>query len=150
MVLIVQFSLSVVSNSLRPHGLQPTRPPCPSPTPGVYLNSCPLSWGCHPTISPSVVPFSSRLQSFPASGYLYKKVRKWNLLVIFVCVLSHSVVSDFLRLHSLPSSSVYGIFQARILEWVAISYSRGSSWPKDGTCVSCIGRQILYHSAPME
>ena len=49
-----------------------------------------------------------------------------------------------------PGSSVYGIFQARILEWVAISYSRGSSWPKDGTCVSCIGRQILYHSAPTE
>ena len=147
MVLIVQFSLSVVSNSLQPHGLQPTRPPCPSPTPGVYLNSCPLSWGCHPTISPSVVPFSSRLQSFPASGYLYKKVRKWNLLVSFVCVLSHSVVSDFLRLHSLPSSSVYGIFQARILEWVAISYSKGSSHPRDQAPISCFGRQILYHWA---
>ena len=63
-----QFSRSVVSNSLRPHGLQHTRPPCPSPTPGVYSNSCPLSQGCHPTISCSVVPFSSRLQSFPASG----------------------------------------------------------------------------------
>ena len=56
-----------MSNSLRPHGLQHTRPPCPSPTPGVYPNSCPLSWWCHPTIS-SVVPFSSCLQSFPASG----------------------------------------------------------------------------------
>ena len=62
----VQFSHSVVSYSLRPHGLQHTRPPCPSPTPGVYLNSCPLSRWCHPTIS--VVPFSSYLQSFPASG----------------------------------------------------------------------------------
>ena len=50
------------------HGLQHARPPCPSPTPGVYLNSCPLSWWCHPTISSSVVPFSSCLQSFPASG----------------------------------------------------------------------------------
>ena len=64
----VQFSRSVVSNSLRPHRLQHTRPPCPSPTPGVYSNSCPLSWWCHPTISSSVVPFSSRFQSFPASG----------------------------------------------------------------------------------
>ena len=64
----VQFSHSVVSNSLRPHGLQHARPPCPSLTPGVYLNSCPLSWWCHPTISSSVIPFSSRLQSFPASG----------------------------------------------------------------------------------
>ena len=64
----VQFSRSVVSNSLRPHGLQHTRPPCPSPTPGVYSSSCPLSWWCHPTISSSVVPFSSHLLSFPASG----------------------------------------------------------------------------------
>ena len=64
----VQFSHSVVSNSLRPHGLQHARLPCPSPTPGVYLNSCSLSRWCHPTISSSVVPFSSHLQSFPASG----------------------------------------------------------------------------------
>ena len=64
----VQFSHSVVSNSLRPQGLQHVRPPCPSPTPGVYSNSCPLSRWCHPTISSSVVPFSSCLQSFPASG----------------------------------------------------------------------------------
>ena len=68
MVGSVQFSYSVVSNSLRPHGLQHTRPPCPSPTPGVYPNSCPLSRWCHPIISSSVAPFSSHLQSFPASG----------------------------------------------------------------------------------
>ena len=64
----VQFSHSVVSNSLRPYGLQHARPPCPSQTPGVYSNSCPSSQWCHPAISPSVVPFSSCLQSFPASG----------------------------------------------------------------------------------
>ena len=64
----VQFSHSVVSDSLWPHGLQHTRPPCSSPTPGAYSNSCPLSRWCHPTISSSVVPFSSCLQSFPASG----------------------------------------------------------------------------------
>ena len=64
----VQFSCSVMSDSLRPHGLQHARPPCPSLTPGVYSNSCPLSWWCHPTTSSSVVPFSSHLQSFPASG----------------------------------------------------------------------------------
>ena len=56
-----------MSNSLQPRGLQHARPPCPSPTPGVYSNSCPLSRWCHPAISSSVVPFSSRLQSFPAS-----------------------------------------------------------------------------------
>ena len=64
----VQFSCSVVSNSLWPHGLQHARFPCPSPTPGAYSNSCPSSRWCHPTISSSVVPFSSPLQSFPASG----------------------------------------------------------------------------------
>ena len=64
----VHFSRSVVSNSLRPCGLQHTRPPYPSPTPEVYSNSCPLSQWCHPTISSSVIPFSSCLQSFPASG----------------------------------------------------------------------------------
>ena len=67
-MLSVQFSRSVVSNHLRPHGLQHTRPPCPSPTPGVYSNSCPSSWWYHPTISSSVSPFSSCLQSFPESG----------------------------------------------------------------------------------
>ena len=64
----VQFSCSVVSDSLWPHGLQHARPPCPSLTPGVHSNSRPLSQWCHPTISSSVIPFSSRLQSFPASG----------------------------------------------------------------------------------
>ena len=64
----VQFIYSVVSDYLKPHGLQHSRPPCSSPTPGAYSNSCPLSWWCHPTISSSVVPFSSCLQSFLASG----------------------------------------------------------------------------------
>ena len=64
----VQFSCSVMSDSFRPHGLQHARLPCPSPTPGVYLDSCPSCQWCHPTISSSVIPFSSRLLSFPASG----------------------------------------------------------------------------------
>ena len=64
----VQFSRSVMSDSLRPHGLQHSRLPYPSPTPTTYPNSCPLSWWCHPTISSSVVPFSSHLQFSPASG----------------------------------------------------------------------------------
>ena len=63
-----QFSRSVVSDSLWPHGLQHARPPCLPPTPKVYSNSCPLSKWCHPTISSSVIPFSSHLQPFPASG----------------------------------------------------------------------------------
>ena len=64
----IQFSHSVVSDSLRPHEPQHARLPCPSPTPGAYAYSCPLSRWCHPTISSSVTPFSSCLQSFPASG----------------------------------------------------------------------------------
>ena len=64
----VQFSCSVVSNSLRPHELHHARPPCPTPTPRVHPNPCPLSRWCHPTISSSVDPFSSCPQSFPASG----------------------------------------------------------------------------------
>ena len=63
----VQFNRSVMSDSLRPHESQHTRPPCPSPTPGVHSNSCPLSQWCHPAISSSVVPFSSCPQSLPAS-----------------------------------------------------------------------------------
>ena len=64
----VQFSHSVTSDSLQPHESQHTRPPCPSPTPGVHPNPSPLNRWCHPAISSSVVPFSSHLQSFPASG----------------------------------------------------------------------------------
>ena len=68
LVSAVQFSFSVVSDSLRCHEPQHARPPCPSPTPGVYPNSCPLSRWCHPAISSSVIRFSSCPQSFPASG----------------------------------------------------------------------------------
>ena len=64
----VKFSCSVMSDSLRPHGLQHDRLPCPSPTSGAYSNSCPLSQWCHPDISSSVIPFSSCPQSLPASG----------------------------------------------------------------------------------
>ena len=64
----IQFSCSVVSDSLQSHGLQHARLPCPSPTLGACSKSCPSSWWGHPTISSSVIPFSSHLQSFPASG----------------------------------------------------------------------------------
>ena len=67
-ILSVQFSSSVVSDSSRPHEMQHSRPPCPSPTPRVYSNSCPLSQWCHPAISSSVVPFSFCPQSLPAWG----------------------------------------------------------------------------------
>ena len=79
----VQFSHSVVSNSLRLHELQHARPPCPSPAPGVYPNSCPSSWWCHPNNLSLVVPFSSCPQSFPASGSFpisqFFKSGGWNI-----------------------------------------------------------------------
>jgi len=68
----IHFSHSVVPDSLWPHGLQCARPLCPSPTPGACSNPCPSSWWYHPTISSSVIPFSSHLQSFPASGSFLK------------------------------------------------------------------------------
>ena len=64
-----------------------------------------------------------------------------------ICVFVCSVVSDSLQPHGLPGSSVRGISQARMLEWVAISSSRGTSWHRDWTCVSCFGRLIVYHCA---
>ena len=66
--LLVEFCHSVMSDSLWPHELQHTRPTCPSSTPGAHPNSCPLSWWCQPTISSSIIPFSSCPQSFPISG----------------------------------------------------------------------------------
>ena len=75
----VQFSRSVVSDSLRPHESQHGRPPCPSPTPGVYPNPCPSSWWCHPAISSSVIPFFSCPLSFPASGsFLMSQLFTWG------------------------------------------------------------------------
>ena len=75
----VQFSSSVVSDSLWPHELQHTRPPCPSPTPGVHSDSRPLSRWCHPAISSSIVPFSSCPQSLPASeSFLMSQLFAWG------------------------------------------------------------------------
>ena len=79
--LILQFSCSVVSDSLRPHESQHARPPCPSPAPGVYSNSCPSSRWHHPAISSSVVPFSSCPQSLPASGSFPMSQLFWSLQV---------------------------------------------------------------------
>ena len=150
----VQFSHSVVSDSLRPHELQQARPPYPLPSPGVHSNSRPSGRWCHPAISSSVVPFSSCPLSLPASesfpmsqlfasggqsigvsalaSVLWKWKWKWKW--------SHLVVSDSLWPVdcSPPSSSVHGILQARVLQWVAISFSTGSSWPRDQTQVSHI------------
>ena len=156
----VQFSCSVVSNSLRPHELQHARPPCPSPTPGIYPNSCPSTQWWNPTISSSVIPFSSWPQFLPASGSFpmsqllasggqsfgasastmntqdgfplgwtgWISLQSKGLSRVFsnitIAQLCPTLCTpmDF----SPPGSSIYGIFQARLLKWVAISFSRGS------------------------
>ena len=154
--LLDQFSsVTQLCPTLQPHGLQRARPPCPSPIPGLYSNSCPLSWWCYPTISSSVIPFSSCLQSFPASGSFpmsqFKSINSWVLSLLYGPILTS--IHDYWKNHcfdyieismnvkvtqscptlwkpmdwGLPGSSVHGILQARILEWVAIPFSRGSS-----------------------
>ena len=85
----VQFSHSVVSDSLQHHELQYTRPSCPSPTPGVYSNSCLLNQWCHPTISSSVDPFSSHLQSFPASGSFQMSTSSHQVAKVLEFQLQH-------------------------------------------------------------
>ena len=106
----VQFSYLVVSSSLGPHGLQLARTPCPSPTPRVYSNSCPLSWWCHPTILPSVIPFSSHLQSFPASGSSNESVLriKWPKYWSFSFSIS-------------PSNEYSGLISFR-MDWLGLLF----------------------------
>ena len=124
-----------MSNSLQPHGLHHARLPCPSPIPRAYLNSCPLSWWCHPTISSSVVSFTSRLRYFPASGSsggqsigasasasvlpMNAAAAKW----LQSCPTLWDPIDG-----SPPGSPVPGILQARTLEWVAISFSNAWKW----------------------
>jgi len=98
----VHFSLSVVSDSLRPHELQHTRPPCPSPTPGVHTNSRPLSRWCHPAISSSVVPFSSCPQSLPASeSFPMSQLFAWGGQSYFdlVLIITYIPFCQFKDLH---------------------------------------------------
>ena len=113
----VQFSRSVVSDSLQPHGLQHARLPCPSPTPGVYSNSCPLSWWCHSLF------LKQYIYSCPKNNHI-------SCLHAQQCTTFYDPIDC-----SPPGSSVHGIFQARLLEWVAISFSREPSQPRDQTYV---------------
>ena len=112
----VQFSRSVMSDSLQPQGPQHARLPHPSPTPGVYPNSCLLSWWCHPTISSSVVPFSSRLQSFPAS-------RSFPVSQFFASGSQSIAVFSF---NISPSNEHSGLISLGWTGWISLQ-SRGLS-----------------------
>ena len=131
------FSHSVVSDSLWPHGLQHTRLPYPSPSPGACSNSCPLSRWCHPTISSSVVPFSSCLQSFPASGSFPvsqfftsggQSIRTWAS----ASVLSMNIQSWFplawTGLISLLSKGLAGVFSNTRFQKYQFFRARPSLW----------------------
>ena len=128
----VQFSHSFVSDSLWPHEPQHTRPPCPSPTPGVHPNPCPLSQWCHPTISSSVIPFSSCPQYFPASGYFQMSQLfasgGQSILVMFNSLLPHGLYSLWnspgqnsgIHSHSL----LQGIFPTQESNWGLVDCRR--------------------------
>ena len=109
----VQFSCSVMSDFLRPHGLRHARLPYPSPTPGAFSNSCSLSRWCHPTISSSVVPFSSCLQSFPASG-LFQWVSSLHQVAKGIHVGQNHL--------SVSPSSMFFILLAHDLKWTHTAY----------------------------
>ena len=159
----VQFSCSVMSNSLWPHESQHSRPPCPSPTPGVHSDSRPSSQWCHPAISSSVIPFSSCPQSLLVSGsfpmsqlfawghqstgvsalasFLLKKSQDWSPLEW----TGWKPPSPFPEVKWKSPSHAWLfvtlctiILQARILELVTFPFSRGSSQPRDQTQVSHI------------
>ena len=111
-----------MSDSLQPHELQHARPPCPSPTPRVYSNSCPLSRWCHPVISPSVVPFSSCPQSLPASGsFPMSQLFEWGGQSIGVSSLSISPSNEHpglisLRMNWLDLLAVQGTLKSLLSE----------------------------------
>ena len=109
----VQFSRSVVSDSLKPHEPQHARPPCPSPTAGVYSNLCPFSWWCHPTSSSSVVPFSSCPQSFPHQGLF-----KWALCIMWPKYWSFSFSIS-------PSNEHPGLISFR-MDWLDLLAVQGT------------------------
>ena len=132
--LSVQFSRSVMSDSLQPHESQHTRPLCPSPTPEVYSNSCPSSWGCHPATSSSVVPFSSCHQSLPASGsFQISQLFTWGGQSIGVSA-SASVLpmntqdwsalgwTDWISLQSKGLSRVFSNTQFKSINSLALSF----------------------------
>ena len=133
--LSVKFSWSVVSDSLWPSESKHTRPPCPSPTPGFYQNSCTSSQWCHPTISCSVIPFSSHLQSFPASGsFLVSQLFAWGG-------------------QSIGVSASTSVLPVNTQDWSPLGWIAGISLQSKGLCFKSLLQHhslkasILQHSA---
>ena len=140
----VQFSHSVMSNSSRPHESQHARPPCPSPTPRAYSNSCSLSQWCHPTISSSVIPFSSCPQSFPASGsFPMSQLLAWGGQSIGISVLTSVLpmnTQDWSPLEwtgwiSLESKGLSRVFSNTTVHGTWISYESAQDFQGVWVCV---------------
>ena len=137
----VQFSRSVMSDSLRPHGLQHTRPPCPSPTPGVHSDSRPSSQWCHPAISSSVVPFS-HLQSFPASGsfqisQFFSQLEYFHPIsypTVFILIFKNPQILFHIHLLLFIAKFLFCLIFGHATHQVDIS-----SGTRDWTCALCVG-----------
>ena len=124
---LLQFSRSIVSDSLWPHESQPTRPPCISPTPRVYSNSCPLSWWCHPTISSSIISFSSHFQSFPESG-------SFQMSQFFTS-----------RGQSIGFSSSASVLPINIQDWFPLGWTGWISFKSKGLSRVCSNTTVQKH-----
>ena len=130
----VQFSHSVLSYSLRPHGLQYVRVPCPPPTPRAYSNSCPLSHWCHPTILSSAIPFSSCFQSFLASGFF----------PVSQFFASGGQNIDHFRFSISPSNEYSGLISFRI-DWFEVLVVRGTLMTWIWTLMTWIEQQYILN-----
>ena len=145
----VQFSRSVVSDSLRPHEWQHARPPCQSPAPRVHSNSCPSSPWCHPAISSSVVPFSSCPQSLPASGsFRISQLFTWSGQCIGLSALASVLPmnTQYLTLHKWPIevSPCYGCYSCEWQNVWVTSQANSPIWSHDkGKCISQFFLQLL-------
>ena len=140
MLIVIHCCCSVVSDSMWPQGLQHIRLSYPTPSPGVCSNSCPLSRWCHPT-NP-VVPHRGHEPSCASDG-TWTHSELCNSLCMCEVAQSCPTLCDPVDC-SLPGSSLHGILQARILEWVAMSFSRASSQPRGRTWVSRIVGRRFY------
>ena len=136
MLIIILFTPSVVSNSLWPYGLQHTRLPCPSPSPGACSNSCPLSQWCHPTISTFVVPFSSCPQSFLASGYF---------LMNWLFISGGQIIQVSASASVLPMNSQCWL-PLGLSGWIPLKFKRLSRCFSNATVQEhqCYGFHLLY------
>ena len=135
------FSSSVVSDSLWPQGMQKTRLPCPSPSPGACSNSCPLSQWCHPTIWSFVVPFFSCLHSFPASGSF--------LMSLLFASCGQSIGASALASTSVLPVNILGWFSLRLIDWISLQ-SKGLSRVFSNTTVQkhqSLALSLLYGPA---